>query len=264
LTTHLAKLISLGRENREIEQGEIRSGEVKAFVAMVLAVGIGIPSFGQERPRVSPVISDQEKQQAWAPPSLAEEYLSQLAKKLGTRRKITGGVLAGAGGAMAVLGGVVLSRPEEDEWSRFFETLGGIGLLGGGVFFASTGAIILAVPTGAERENKRTGAIPDSAEREKAATDALAGLAKRGRRNRMIRGGVFSGLAVLGATSEAKGNIGVTVLCGAAALANFLGKSAEEKTYYAFSENSGVKPAPELVIGLRPRGGISVGFSLDF
>jgi hypothetical protein len=237
---------------------------MKSIAALFMAVTLGIPSFGKELPRVYRVTSDQEKLQTTGPPSPAEQYLSQLAGKLRARRKLIGYPLAGSGGVMAVLGGIALSQSEEDGWSGFFESLGGMGLLAGGGVFLAAGAISLTVPTGAERENKRVGAIPDFAEREKAAAEALAGLAKRGRRNRMIRGGVFSGIAVYGAASKGGDNIAIPLLFGAAAVANFLGKSSEEKMNLAFSEDRRAKPAPELVLGFTPRGGLSVGFSLDF
>jgi hypothetical protein len=246
------------------EKGAGRRGQIKSIVALVLVAALGIPSSGKEAPPVYQATPEREKLQAAGPHPLAEQYLSQLAGKLRARRKLIGYPLAGSGAAMAVLGGIALSQAEEDEWSGFFKSLGGMGLLAGGGVFVAAGAISLAVPTGAERENKRVGAIRDFAEREKAAADALAGLAKRGRRNRMIRGGVFSGIAVYGAASKGGDNIAVPLLFGAAAAANFLGKSSEEKAYLAFSEDIPLKLVPELVVGLTPYGGLKVGFSLDF
>lgn len=241
---------------------------MKTFVALVLVTGFGVPSFGEEPPWVSPVISNQEQQTLGSPPSLAEEYLSQLAKNRRARRQIVGGAWVGLGGLMVLAGAITISQSENRDWIDLSELFGTLALIEGGISIVG-GAITLAVPTGAERAEKRIASIPDSVERETAAADALAKLARSGRRNRMIRGGVLSALAVTYAVrierrSYSNASYLYPLFFGAVAINSFLSKSAEEKAYLAYNEEKSLKLAPELILGFTPHGGITVGLSLDF
>jgi hypothetical protein len=242
---------------------------MKAFLSMLMIAGLIVQGLAMDKQSAPSEAIWRGSEQTPSQSSRAEEYLSRLANNLRTRRRVAGiaGTLVGAAG---LAGGIALLSNKDDEGlAEFFSDVFGLACIGvGGVLFVG-GVVSLAVPTRAEKEDRRVRAIGDAAERGQAAASALAGLAKWGRRNRMIMGGLCSAAAVLSAVSGSGTNssgdvVGGSIVFGAAALYSFLVRSSEEKTYRDYSEERPSRPAPELAFGLAPHGGVQVGLTVTF
>ncbi|HDT13274.1 MAG TPA: hypothetical protein ENO03_02845 [Candidatus Aminicenantes bacterium] len=199
---------------------------------------------------------------------LAERYLTRLSVK-SKRARTTGGGLLLAGGGLCIAGGLsMMAEADEDDFLGLGELFGRISVLTGGLYGVG-GIYALAVPSAAERACRRTRDLADPGEREAACAEALARLARKGHRSRMIGAGVFCGLGIVGAISASSGDdpsgaLPALAYGGGLSLFFFLVKSRAERTYLAYLEERGVRPAPELVLGLGPRGGFRAGLSFDF
>jgi hypothetical protein len=160
-----------------------------------------------------------------------------------------------------------LAQDEEEDFLGLGEVFGALFVAEGALCLVA-GTISLAVPSRAERADRRVRAISDAAERERAAAEALGGLAKKGRTARMIQGGVgvAAGIAAIVASGadESSGGLSAGALMGALAAYSFLVKSPEEKAYRSYKERSGLRPTPDLVLDITPRGGVLVGLTLTF
>ncbi|HPW17588.1 MAG TPA: hypothetical protein PLP83_04315 [Candidatus Aminicenantes bacterium] len=237
-------------------------------VAVLIAFAAAVPSFAEDEGAarsagaVAPRVAVQE------PSALAEHYLSTLARKTKKARTI-GGVLATAVGAVGLAGGLdLVNRDDEEDPFCWGEVFGRPLIVVGGLCIAM-GVFSLAVTSPAERSYKRVRDISDPGEREAACADALARLAKTGRRSRMIGGGLICAAGVAGAIANGGDDPSGPLLMaafsgGLAALYTFLVKSPEEKSNRAYLERSRVKPVPELILGVGPRGSVRAGLSLDF
>jgi len=80
----------------------------------------------------------------------------------------------------------------------------------------------------------------------------------------MIMGGLACALGVAGVLSSSDGALYSAVSAGGLALYSFLVKSPAERTYRAYLEQGGIKPVPDLILGIGPRGGFRAGLSLEF
>jgi hypothetical protein len=198
--------------------------------------------------------------------ALAEKYLFDMYKKAKSARN-TAGIVGIGGGALAMGMGAALMGGEDD-WMGFNDYFGAMSIIIGGVMVVG-GAASLAFPSPAEKAYGKILSIEDPLQRERACADALAGLARSGKRARMIGGGlVLAGGAVILATAgsdETSGAYlaGAALFAGAAAY-QFLVKSRPEKIYRSYLEESQVKPSPRLAFGLGPRGTFLVGLTMGW
>jgi hypothetical protein len=198
--------------------------------------------------------------------ALAEKYLFDYYKKSKSTRN-TAGIVGIAGGALFMGIGAALMGGEED-WMDFNDYFGGMSVIVGGAMVVG-GGLSLVLPSPAEKIYGKIQPIQDPVRREQACADALAGLAKSGRRTRMIGGGLtIAAGAVILATAGGDETSGA-YLAGAALFAGtaayqFLVKSRPEKIYRAYLDESGVKPVPRLAFGLGPRGTFLVGLTMDW
>lgn len=179
-----------------------------------------------------------------------------------------GGGIGLALGAVCLGGGIAMvSEDDEDDWLRLGEVIGTIFITQGAAM-SVLGVYSLAVPSPAEKSYKRVRDLADPGEREAACSDALALLARKGRRSRMIGGGLMCALGVVGAIAAgdegSSGPLLSAVTAGGLALYAFLVKSPAERSYQAYLERSGIKPVPDLVLGFGPRGSFRAGLSLEF
>jgi hypothetical protein len=163
----------------------------------------------------------------------------------------------------------MMSEDNEADWLGFGEFFGAMAVITGGITVAG-GGLALAIPSPAERAYKKIRPIEDPALREAACADALSDLSRKGRKTRMIMGGLTCALGVAGVLSSSGGEdspdgaVCSAAFAGGVALYWFLVKSPAERTYRAYLERGGVKPVPDLVLGIGPRGGFRAGLSLDF
>ena len=200
--------------------------------------------------------------------SLAEQYLFRLAEKSRKRRRLAGGIGLGSGIFVAAAGAAMLSEKDDDDWLGLSKAFGTVCLVSGGAA-ALGGAVTLAVPSPAEKAYKRILPIQDPAARGQASAEALAGLARTGRRTRMIGGGISCAAGVLGVLlargeDSSSGPMISAAYAGTMALYFFLVKSPAERTYRAYLEESRLSTVPDLILGFGPRGGFQVGLSMDF
>lgn len=198
---------------------------------------------------------------------LAEYYLSNFAGKSKKTRTTAGGIGL-AVGAVALAGGIVmLGRDDEGDWLGLNEFFGATLAAGGGLACAA-GIYSLAAPSPAERSYKRVRDITDPGQREAACAEALSSLAGKGRRARMIGGGLICAIGAAGVIASAdEGSSGPLLMAactGGLALYSFLVKSPAERTYRAYLERKGSRPTPDLILGFGPRGSFRAGLSLDF
>ena len=240
-----------------------RKRVLRAVTALVVFAAVSVPVFAEGRPPGGPRIVARQTAQAQGQLSLAEQYLSRLSVKSKRTRTIAGS--AGlAAGALFVGGGLaMMSEDNEADWLGFGEFFGAMAVITGGVAVAG-GGLALAIPSPAERAYKKIRLIEDPALRETACADALSGLSRKGRKTRMIMGGLTCALGVAGVLSSSDGALYSAASAGGVALYWFLVKSPAERTYRAYLERGGVKPVPDLVLGIGPRGGFRAGLSLDF
>jgi hypothetical protein len=235
---------------------------LKAVVSLMIIVGLAVQAFAEERPTVPPGGNLQLGEQNQNQPSVAEEYLFRLAKKSKGQRMVRGGVYSALGAALLAKGISMLGREDDEiiQVAGFFAVVtSGLPLAGGLFSFAFQGR--------AERTYKQIQAIADRAQREKACEDALARLAKKGRKGRLVWGGVLTALTASMTASFQGGPLSDFILpasLGAGALYLFLVKGPAEKANRAYLEKKALQPTPTLVFGLAPRGGFRVGLSMDF
>jgi hypothetical protein len=240
---------------------------MRALMAFIMVAGLAVQGLEGADPGSSGMPPAEQEQSTVAAPSLAEQYLFRLSNKL-KKRRTTGGAISLAAGAVLMAGGLaMLSQDEEDDFLALGELFGAMFIVEGGVGLVA-GTVLLAFPSRAEKADARIRAVSDAVERERAAEEALGDLAKKGRRARMIQGGigVAAGIAVIfaGGDADASGKLLSGASIGALAAYSFLAKSPEEKAYRSYQERRGLKPSPDLILGLTPHGGVLAGLSLSF
>jgi len=235
---------------------------LKAAVSSMIIVGSAVQVFAEERPTVPPGVNLQQGEQDRNQPSVAEQYLFRLAKKSKGRRMVRGGVYAVAGAAL--LANAISMLGQEDDWiiqyGGFLAVVtSGIPLAGSLFSFGFQGR--------AERTCKQIQAIADRTQRERACEDALSRLAKKGRKGRMVWGGLLTFLTA-SMTASFQGGPPIDFILpaslGAGALYLFLVKSPAERTNRAYLEKRALKPSPTLVFGLAPHGGFRLGLSMQY
>ena len=207
-------------------------------MSLIVFAAITASGFAQEKAQAQ----DEEQVRI----ALAEKYLFDYQKKSKSVRN-TAGIVGIAGGALFMGIGAALMGGEDD-WLGFNDFFGAMSVVMGGVMVVGGGAS-LAFPSPAEKAYGKIQPIQDAVQREQACADALAGMAKSGRRMRMIGGGLTLAVgAVILGTAASEGTSGAYLASGAlmagAAAYQFLVKSRPEKIYQAYLDESGVKPAP--------------------
>jgi hypothetical protein len=227
----------------------------------MIVIVSAIRVFGEEGSAVPPGAGSQLNAQKGHPLSLAEQYLIQVVKKSRPRKMVVGGFCI-AGGAGFLASGISELGKEE---GLITQTGGIFGILCGSAGVAG-GVFIFIYPGRAERAYKEIQTIADPAQREKACENALADLSRKGRKGRLVGGGLFAVTAASAAASM--GLEGWTVIVpaslGAYALFSILVKSPAEKANRAYLERKSLGPASSWFLGLAPRGGLQVGFSMEF
>jgi hypothetical protein len=240
-----------------------RQRVVVAVTVLAVFATASVTVFAEEGPRGDRGAVARQAAQAQGQVSLAEQYLSRLTAK-SKKTRIAAGSAGLAAGALFVGGGLALISGEDDsDFLGLGEFFGAIAVITGGVAVAG-GGLALAIPSPAERAYKRIRPIEDPALRETACADALSGLSRNGRKTRMIMGGLACALGVAGVLSSSDGALYSAASAGGLALYSFLVKSPAERTYRAYLEQGGIKPVPDLVLGIGPRGSFRAGLSLDF
>lgn len=232
-----------------------------AGVLLVFAAAT-VPGFAEEGDVARAAAFSSSQNQAVEPVSLAEQYLSRLAKKSRHNRNLAGGTTMGLG-ALGIAGGLAIAS-EEDVWSAWEG--GSLALMGG--VFVVTGGVALVLKSPAERAYDKIRPLDDPGQRQRACADALADLSKKGRKNRILGGAIMGAMAIGLAVASDEEDGGAALLSalifGAPAVYLLAVKSLPEKTYQAYLEESRVKSSPGLILGFGPRGGFRVGLSLDF
>jgi hypothetical protein len=252
---------------REAPMRSRRKRALMATAVLIAFAAAAVPSFAGERsaaPSAGPADprgGDQDQS------ALAEYYLSRLARRSKKTRNTAGGI-GTAVGALSLAGGLALvGQDDEEDWLGLGEFFGTVMIVEGGLACVM-GAYSLAVPSPAEKSYKRVRDISDPGERETACADALASLARKGRTSRMISGGLMCAVGVVSAIPSgdegSSGSLLPMACAGGLALVAFLVKSPAERSYRAYLERSGVKPVPELILGIGPRGDVRAGLSLAF
>ena len=246
----------------------LRKRTLMAVTILVVFAATSVAVFAEEESAGGPGKITSLAGQTPGQASLAEQYLSRLSAKSKKMRTLAGS--AGlAVGALCVGGGLaMMSADNEADWLGFGEFFGTMAVVTGGVAIAG-GILTLSIPSSAERAYKRIRPIEDPAMRDRACADALSGLSRKGRKTRMIMGGLACALGVAGILSSGGEDSSEEAMYSAAcagglALYYFLVKSPAERTYRAYLEQGGIKPVPDLVLGIGPRGGFRAGLSLDF
>jgi hypothetical protein len=233
-----------------------------AFIILALLAAQGALSAYPGRPGMPAARGDQE---ALAQPSLAEQYLFRLSDKMRKRRKVAGtaGLAVGVAG---VAGGLAMIGADEEDDLLGFARLFGAYFVAAGAASLGAGVLSLSVKSRAERADARVRAVSDAAEREMAAAAALADLAAKARKARMIQGGAGIALGALAfvLSEDPSGGLSMGATFGAMAAYSFLVKSPEEKAHRSFEERRDLRLAPDLVLGITPRGGVLAGLSLSF
>jgi len=210
--------------------------------------------YGQEES-----ISSEEKSE-----SLAEGYLKRLAQRSKRSRKTGGTVCLIGGGACLALGVALLSSAdEEDWWEGFWSGFFGAAAIASGVILAGAGALVLAIPSGAEREFADVLQISDLAQRERASHEALSSLAARGRRKRIFGGIICAGISALALFSD-EGSFLIAAEYGAFAIYNFMRKSRAERAFQSYLKEKEFQDRLEFRLGIMPQGGVKVGFVYSF
>jgi hypothetical protein len=238
---------------------------MKTFLATVLAAGLFFQGLGAAVPEGSAPFPPRKGQTPQVTTGPAEYQVSRLAHRMRARRGFAGPFCL-ATGAISVGGGIAMLG-SEDDFLGINQAFGTIGVIGGGLAMVG-GIVTLAAPSPVEKADTRIRAIADGAEREREAADLLAGLARKGKRNRMILGGTGLAAAALavafvGERGSSGSYLTAAVFATSTAWA-FLVKSPEEKAYRAYREGSGPRTVPDLVLGLTPHGGIVAGLSFTF
>lgn len=240
---------------------------VAVTVLVVLAVS-SVAVFAEEGSAGGPGDIARLAGQAPSQALLAEQYLSRLSARSKKVRTLAGS--AGlAAGALCVAGGLALmSEDDEADWLGLGELFGTMAVITGGTTIVGS-VISLTIPSSAERAFTRIRPIEDPALRERACAEALSGLSRKGRKTRMIMGGLACALGVASALSSggedsSEGPFFLAASLGGLALYSFLVKSPAERTYRAYLEQGGIKPVPDLILGIGPRGGFRAGLSLEF
>jgi hypothetical protein len=249
-----------------------------AVAAVVLAAfaATAVPAWSDDLTAAGPAAPAlRADRQAPSPegPALAEYYLSTLAASSRRSRHLAGGIglalgAVGIGTGLAILHDV---KEKEEEWNPFL----GLGYLGGILVITAGGAALaggivsLAVVSPAESRYAGIRGITDAGLREAACAEALEGLARKGKRWRMIRAALIGGLGLAGAVSSSgsdapNSNLAVAACGGGLALLSVLVKSREEKAYRAYLERKGSGLGPELILGVGPHGGFRAGLSFEF
>jgi hypothetical protein len=169
--------------------------------------------------------------------SLAEGYLRRLAERKKRNRKTWGAVGLVGGGLVTGLGAATIASTDPyGGWESFGQGLAGAMLMATGVAGVLSGALSLALPSGAEREYKDVLRISDQVQRERISHEALSSLASRGKKRR-IRDGIL--IAILSAvyffSNETEGYETEAYLSAATfgvfAVYEFSRKSAAERAY---------------------------------
>lgn len=205
----------------------------------------------------------------------AEFHLAALAASSRRSRKLAGGLglafgAAGFGGGLAIMHDMK-GESDEDPWNIF----AGLGYLGGATIavaggLAMAGGIVsLAAASPAERRYASVRGIEDPVSREEASAEALRGLARRGKRARVVGAAILGGLGLVGALSASGSddhgsNLAAAACGGGLAALSLLVRSRAERAYRAYLEDKGPGLVPDLILSAGPRGGFRAGVSLDF
>lgn len=197
--------------------------------------------------------------------SLAEFYLKRLAEGSKKRREIWGIIGLIAGGGLIALGAPLTE--ESGEWD--LSPLLGYPLVITGAACVVTGALVLSVPSPAERKLKKVLSISDPAQREKASHEALSLFAARSRKNRKLAGILLATMAVFNATlvfGESPETAITAFPWAALAVYSFVVKSPEEKVFQDYLTEREGEQRKELAlrVGIMPYGGVKISLALSF
>jgi len=198
----------------------------------------------------------------------AEFYLSRVSTSSRKARTVAGGIGAALGTVCLAAGAAELNDGDEGGWLCLEDAFAAMAVAMGGTVLAVS-VLYVTIPSSTERAYKRIRRITDPAEREAACADALARLARRGRTKRMIGGVLFGAAGIAYALSSGSFDDTSAYLASAGLTAGisayfFLVKSRAERADRAYLRQTRVNPAPDLILGLGPRGGFRAGLSLDF
>lgn len=207
--------------------------------------------------------------------SLALGYLKRFAERSKKSRK-TGGPIQLVIGGISLAGGAALLSSEDVSIGKGFA---GLQLVLAGAGAIVGGTLVLAIPSGPEREFNKVLKISDLAQRERASHEALSLLAARGRRGRIL-GGIFSAALSVGsvvivvvAEESKEKSVGIReyfyayAAAGAAlAVLSVVVKSAEERTFEDYLKERKREQRKELEfrLGIMPHGGVKIGLVYSF
>jgi hypothetical protein len=164
---------------------------------------------------------------------LAEGYLERLAERKKRSRKTWGAAGLIGGGLCIGLGASAMSSAADGYgWESFWEDLAGAMLIATGAGVLVTGAISLAIPSGAERELKDVRRISDPTQRGRACREALSSLASRGKKRRILYAGIFiAGFFAYILSNEETDSYLSAATFGACAVYELTRKTAAERAY---------------------------------
>ena len=196
--------------------------------------------------------------------SLAEGYLKRLAERSKRSRK-TRGTIGLIGGGVFLASGVALlsSADEDDELEGFFGGVYGGMAIATGVILAGGGALILAIPSSAERELEDVLSISDPGHRERASHEALSSLTARGRRRRIFWGAIWAGFSAYALASKERSYL-LAAEYGCLAVYNFMRKSRAERAFQNYMKEKEFQNRLEFRLGIMPYGGVKIGFVYSF
>ena len=213
-------------------------------------------------------LQKEQKSEATSP-SLAEGYLKRLAERKKKSRKTRGAVGLIGGGICLGLGAAALSSAEEGSgWEGFFEGLwksmaGSALVIVGGASVVS-GALSLAIPSGAESEHKDVLRISDLAQRERASHEALSYLAARGKKWRILSSILFAGFSAYSLFSKER-NYSTAGIFGALAVYSLIiRKTPEERAFKNYQKDREQQKELGFHLGIGPHGGVMVCLSLSY
>jgi len=208
--------------------------------------------------------------------SLAEFYLKRTAERSKKGRRIGGPIVIGVGVGLIAWGASLTSKePDAIGWDfdltpvfGYFPIIMGAGCVVGG-------ALMLAIPSRAEREYNNVLKISGSAQKERASHEALSSFAAKGRRNRILAGILFAADSAASLVVLAKASSEyhyrtyyyvVPAALAALAVYSFLVKSPAERAFedYLRERKREQRKELEFRLGIMPQGGVKVGIVYSF
>lgn len=196
--------------------------------------------------------------------SLAEGYLRRLGESSKKSRKNSSTVGFIGGGICLGIGAAVISAADEkDGLDSFGEGFAGAMLMAVGVVGVVGGAVILAIPSPAERKLKKVIRISDPAQRERASHEALSSLATSAKIWRIVTSAVFAVSAVSSLTEE-NGSFFSAAAIGSLAAATLLTKTRAERTYQNYLKEKEYGKKLALRISIMPYGGVKIDLAFSF